>query len=474
MIYEKKLIKLLFITVLIFISLGCSTENTEKEEDALLRVDSLDKILISTLRSRDYGSKIVIESYETDSCVGDLETGSLPRAEGTYKSYMAGFSSDGIYQYARLTLPNTRVPQSGYPFILFLHGFIGQEKAPNYSIGCNPSNLYYSELTDAFARAGYAVLSPGYRGHATVNGVSAEGLEYLDAFDNGVGIMPQFYAIDALNFVSGLKDIDSSSFLKNSLKFDMSRYFLLGHSQGGDAGLTLLAAVGEGINDHLAPVQSALWSGAFLPRLRALKEVMSVTSTPESFLAGDLTWTGTAVGQNGRVNPNFIFGFPPDWIESPQPKNWSWQKENWSEKSVASATQKAAREMYRGLRKHVINLSDIKLEIENINGQDEIIHDAKVERQFSQIGGYNFANYLTEPVELHVPDKDHHSQLGWNQDLCARINNAAGNCNLVVYPDNNHSLRASPYEWFSPKGTQDGYPILIENLVLKFDKLGSE
>ena len=201
MIYEKKLIKLLFITVLIFISLGCSTENTEKEEDALLRVDSLDKILISTLRSRDYGSKIVIESYETDSCVGDLETGSLPRAEGTYKSYMAGFSSDGIYQYARLTLPNTRVPQSGYPFILFLHGFIGQEKAPNYSIGCNPSNLYYSELTDAFARAGYAVLSPGYRGHATVNGVSAEGLEYLDAFDNGVGIMPQFYAIDALNFV---------------------------------------------------------------------------------------------------------------------------------------------------------------------------------------------------------------------------------------------------------------------------------
>ncbi|MDB4845489.1 hypothetical protein OAH55_08080, partial [Hellea sp.] len=311
------MIKLLFITVLIFISLGCSPENTEKEEDALLRVDSLDKISISTLRSRDYGSKIVIESYETDSCVGDLETGSLPRAEGTYKSYMAGFSSDGIHQYARLTLPNTRVPQSGYPFILFLHGFIGQEKAPNYSIGCNPSNLYYSELTDAFARAGYAVLSPGYRGHATVNGVSAEGLEYLDAFDNGVGIMPQFYAIDALNFVSGLKDIDSSSFLKNSLKFDMSRYFLLGHSQGGDAGLTLLAAVGEGINDHLAPVQSALWSGAFLPRLRALKEVMSVTSTPESFLAGDLTWTGTAVGQNGRVNPNFIFGFPPDWIESP-------------------------------------------------------------------------------------------------------------------------------------------------------------
>jgi hypothetical protein len=251
----------------------------------------------------------------------------------------------------------------------------------------------------------------------------------------------------------------------------MSRYFLLGHSQGGDAGLTLLAAVGEGINEHLAPVQSALWSGAFLPRLRALKEVMSVTSTPESFLAGDLTWTGTAVGQNGRVNPNFIFGFPPDWIESPQPKNWSWQKENWSEKSVASATQKAAKEMYRDLRKHVINLSDIKLEMENINGQDEIIHDAKVERHFSQIGGYNFANYLTEPVELHVPDKDHHSQLGWNQDLCVRINSAAGNCNLVVYPDNNHSLRASPYEWFSPKGTQDGYPILIENLVLKFNKM---
>jgi len=85
-----------------------------------------------------------------------------------------------------------------------------------------------------------------------------------------------------------------------------------------------------------------------------------------------------------------------------------------------------------------------------------------------KIGGYNFAAFLTEPIELHVPDKDHYSLISWNQDLCNRINEVGGECNMVIYPDNNHSLRASQYEWFSPKGTPDGYPIMVEGLAKKF------
>lgn len=468
---DSKFISLVLVTLFAAVACGFEPGNSEQVEANGLKIASLEGVTIPSLRQRDYQSNIVVETFDTDSCVGDNAVFSLPDADGAYKSYMASFDSDGLRQYARLTVPDTPAPEAGYPFILFLHGYIGQEKAPNYSIGCKPENLYYSELTDAFARAGFAVLSPGYRGHASVKGVPAEGLKYLEAFDQGAGISTQFYAIDALNFIAGISAVDGTAFPEQSFVFDKSRYFMLGHSQGGDAGLTFLAATGEGAHDELSPVQSALWSGTFLPRLRALDEMMPVASSPESFLSGDGTWTGTAIGKDGRSNPNFIFGFPPDWIETPSPDKWSWQKETWSEPNVASATENEARKMYQELKDHVLDLADIKLEV---TSQSELKHDARVEHKFSKIGGYNFAPYLTEAIELHVPDKDHYSQVSWNQDLCARINSAGGDCNMVIYPDNNHSLRASSHEWFSPKGTPDGYPIMVKNLVSKFNNVESQ
>ncbi|MEP4051295.1 MAG: alpha/beta fold hydrolase [Litorimonas sp.] len=455
---------------------ACRTNigNSELPQVNDLKIASLDGVTIPTLRSREYASDIVVETFDTANCVGTNPVTSLPGVDGAYRSYMASFRSDGLRQYARLTIPDTPAPKGGYPFILFLHGYVGEDKAPNYSIGCDPDNLYYSELTDAFARAGFAVLSPGYRGHGAVEGVPADGLNYLDALDQGAGISTQFYAIDALNFVAGLLAVDGSEFPDQSFDFDMSRYFLLGHSQGGDAGLTVLAAIGEGAQDHLRPVQSALWSGTFLPRLRALEEMMPVALSAEAFLSGDGTWTGTAIAKDGSSNPNFIFGFPPDWIETPNPAEWSWQKETWSERTVASSAESEARKMYQELKDHVADLADIKLDVRNEDGGFEIMHDAKIEHMFANIGAYNFAQYLTESVELHVPNKDHYSQVSWNQDLCARINDAGGDCNLVIYPDNNHSLRASPYEWFSSKGTPDGYPIMVDALVTKFNNIEPE
>ncbi|MEP3891886.1 MAG: hypothetical protein ABJN69_15630 [Hellea sp.] len=471
MLHELKLTSVSLIALLTATACGSEQITAEHLQVKELQIASLEDVTIPALRARDYESEILVESIDTDDCVGDNSVASLPNASGTYKSYMASFHSDGLRQYARLTVPDGPAPEGGYPFILFLHGYIGQEKAPDYSIGCNPENLYYSELTDAFARAGFAVLSPGYRGHGTVNGVPAEGISYLEAFDQGSGLSTQFYAIDALNFAAGLTQVDGRAFPEQSFDFDMSRYFLLGHSQGGDAGLTFLSAIGEGHHDHLRPVQSALWSGAFLPRLRALEEMMPVTLTPEAFLSGDGSWTGTAIGKDGSVNPNFIFGYPPDWIETADTEAWTWQKETWSEPSVASATQSEARKMYQELQDHVSDLAGIKLEFENKGSGLGLIHDSIITNTFANIGAYNFEHYLTESVELHVPDKDHYSQVSWNQELCSRMNVAGGDCEIVIYPNNNHSLRASPHEWFSPKGTPDGYPIMVDNLVLKFNNM---
>ena len=436
-----------------------------------IQLDSLQTLSIGALRAREYQSASKVEVFSRDSCIGDNIVSSLPEVQGSYKSYLASFRSDQIRQYARITIPDAPTPDNGYPFVLFLHGWVGKERAPGYSIACHPDNLYYSELTDALARAGYAVLSPGYRGHGTVNGIPAEGLEFLTAFDQGAGLSTQFYAIDALNFVAGIDNIDGVNFPEQSFKFDKSQFFLVGHSQGGDAGLTYLAVSGEGKHEHLKPVQSALWSGTFFDRLKALEEVKPMALTPEAFLSGDGSWTGTAVGKNGAVNPHFIFGFPPDYIENPNPRFWSWQKETWSKPTVKAAVAKVTGKMYADLAVYVAGLEDIAFEIIDLpSGRSTVKHDPRIAMHFANIGGYNFVHFLQEPLRLHVPEKDYYSRLEWNKDLCTKVNAAGGDCKLIVYPHNNHSMRASVHNWFSPAGTPDGYPQMIEKWLLAFSK----
>ncbi len=453
---------------------ACESAEVPKTKTPKL-LDSLESLTIEALRGRDYNSSITIEAFDTDSCVGDHDLEVLPSMAGKYGSYMASFRSEGLRQYARITVPEASPPADGYPFILFLHGWIGKDKAPDYSIGCRPENLYYSELTDGFARAGYAVLAPGYRGHASVNDHPAEGIEYLEAFDQGSSLATQFYAVDALNFVAGLPEVQSSKFPDQSFKLDMSRFFMIGHSQGGDAGLTFLAVVGEGRFEHLIPNHTELWSGTFFDRLAALEEMKPVSMTSEAFLSGDGSWNGTAIGRNGEVNVNFLFAFPPDWIETPNPDEWTWQKESWSEPNVKSAVKTSAAAMYHELREGVEGLDQVSFQIEE-DGQNgfSIRHDSRVSRVYPRIGGYEYPEFLSENMTFHVPEKDYYSRVAWNQDLCDRIMKQAGDCDLIVYPHNNHSMRASPHSWFSPEGTPDGYPQMIANMLEKFETYQKE
>ena len=95
------------------------------------------------------------------------------------------------------------------------------------------------------------VLTPGWRGHGTVNGIPAEGFGFMQAWDNGSYISPIFYAIDVLNLIEGIgtiNDIDWASWgIQNDWKprLDAGRIHINGHSQGGDVALTVLAVSGE-------------------------------------------------------------------------------------------------------------------------------------------------------------------------------------------------------------------------------------
>jgi dipeptidyl aminopeptidase/acylaminoacyl peptidase len=160
---------------------------------------TLPSLAIDAMRQRDYpGSDLVIEQT--------LSPGS------NYQQYVASYQSDGLKIFALLTVPNGPKPANGWPVIIFNHGYI-------------PPTVYrtterYVAYVDAFARHGYIVFKPDYRGFGSSQGkpVSAYG-----APDD---------TVDVLNAVTTMQRYANA---------DPDRIGTWGHSMGGN--ITLRALV---------------------------------------------------------------------------------------------------------------------------------------------------------------------------------------------------------------------------------------
>ncbi|OGN91707.1 MAG: peptidase [Chloroflexi bacterium RBG_13_48_10] len=136
------------------------------------------------------GSEITIE--ET------LESG------GNYSRYIASYESEGLRIYGLLTIPNGEMPASGWPAIVFNHGYI-------------PPEIYrtterYVAYVDQLAKNGYIVYKIDYRGHDNSDG------EATGAYGN------PGYTADVLNAVGALKAFP---------QVDGQRIGMWGHSMGG-------------------------------------------------------------------------------------------------------------------------------------------------------------------------------------------------------------------------------------------------
>ncbi|UCC89645.1 MAG: alpha/beta fold hydrolase [Anaerolineales bacterium] len=156
-------------------------------------------LMIENMRQQAYpGSQITLEER--------LEPGS------NYDRYIASYLSEGLKIYALLTVPQGEKPDSGWPVVIFNHGYI-------------PPNQYrtterYVAYVDAFARNGYIVFRSDYRGHGNSEGEAA----------GGYG--SPAYTIDVLNAVSAIKGFSDA---------DPDRIGMWGHSMGGH--ITLRAMV---------------------------------------------------------------------------------------------------------------------------------------------------------------------------------------------------------------------------------------
>lgn len=143
-----------------------------------------------------------------------------------YSRYLTSYQSEGLKIYALLTVPIGEKPSSGWPVVVFNHGYI-------------PPSEYrtterYIAYTDAFSRNGYILFRPDYRGHGSSEG-NAEG-----------GYGTNAYTVDVLNAVSSIKKLKSPDDLtldpsperrgkeaEGSTIVDPNRMGMWGHSMGG-------------------------------------------------------------------------------------------------------------------------------------------------------------------------------------------------------------------------------------------------
>lgn len=147
----------------------------------------------------------------------------------SYEQYVVSYQSDGLTIRALLTMPLGEPPENGWPGIVFNHGYIPPEQYR--------TTQRYESYVDVFARNGYAVLKPDFRGHG-----SSEGDPTGAYFSPG-------YTVDVLNAFSSLQQDD---------RVDADRIGMWGHSMGGY--LTLRSMV---ISDEIQA--GVIWAGVIGP-----------------------------------------------------------------------------------------------------------------------------------------------------------------------------------------------------------------
>lgn len=175
------------------------TELLSEEPNQGGPANQLHPLSIEYMRQQEYpGSEITIEQ-------------ALPPGSN-YDRFIASYKSDGLKIYALLTIPKGEKPATGWPVIIFNHGYIPPAQYR--------TTEKYIAYTDAFSRSEYVLFRPDYRGHGNSEGEAT----------GGYG--SNAYTIDVLNAVASIKQYNKQ--LSSGMPLiDPNRIGMWGHSMGG-------------------------------------------------------------------------------------------------------------------------------------------------------------------------------------------------------------------------------------------------
>ncbi len=188
---------------------------------------------IDTLRQQQFNSTLTFEK-------------NLAAGLG-FRAYLVSYQSSGLKVFAMVAVPDSAKPANGFPVLVANHG-----THPNpSSYGITPGGVdlrpgdYYRAIPKIYARHGFMVVMPDYRGHNV-----SEGAEYT-----GGPFAASYYAMDVLALLAGLASLEEA---------DPSQVFMWGHSLGGAVTLRALLAGGVVNGASLwSPITGNIWARAY-------------------------------------------------------------------------------------------------------------------------------------------------------------------------------------------------------------------
>jgi uncharacterized protein len=197
-------------------------------------------LMIEVMRAQSYpGSELAIEETLTPG--------------SNYDRYVVSYLSEGLKIYALLTIPRGERPATGWPVVIFNHGYIPPAQYR--------TTERYIAYTDAFSRNGYILLRPDYRGHGNSEG------------EPGSSFTSPAYTVDVLNGMSSVMRHPDA---------DPDRVGMWGHSMGGSIALRAMV-----VTDTIKA--GVIWAGVTAPHpvvLQRWSERWADRPTPTPDLRG--------------------------------------------------------------------------------------------------------------------------------------------------------------------------------------------
>lgn len=214
---------------------------------------------------------------------------------------LASMEVDGLKQFLLVQVPDMPVPVGGFPVLVYCHGFhptpyeYGRRTADG--VTDRPGD-YYRPVPQAYARGGFAVITPDYRGHN-----DSAGGEFT-----GASLSLNWYARDVVGLIRSLAQLSD---------VDTSKVFVTGHSLG--AVVAILAAMT--LDKDIKAVSA--WSGMFSDAETLAAYWASRAETTDSESSGEIRGALERLNAEYQAQPSALaldevsYWEHLDWLRAP-------------------------------------------------------------------------------------------------------------------------------------------------------------